>query len=92
MKLYIFIRKDLPKGKACVASAHAALLAIINSSNYPQEWIMDGMPKIVLSVENEEELIKRTKNIVRDAGRTVVVSGEAVSGYLWGDNIEGKLL
>lgn len=81
------MRQDLklPKGKACAQSAHASVEAVLKSNSLKvKAWRRQGMPKIVLKVENEEQLVgyyQKAKDfglttvLVADAGRTVVIPG-----------------
>lgn len=58
MKQVILMRTDLgmKKGKMCAQAAHAAMeVARRISDNH--SWYFEGMPKIVLRINSEEELI-----------------------------------
>ncbi len=86
-KQVIIVRQDLqlPKGKLAAQCAHASVEAVLRSAKkIVEDWRDEGMPKIVLKVKNEKELIKyfqqaKEKKIVSvlitDAGRTVVAPG-----------------
>jgi peptidyl-tRNA hydrolase len=75
----------LPRGKLGAQVAHAAVGAFLLSAPAAQTaWLQAGMPKIVVWVANEAELLAlegRAKEaglvafLVRDAGRTVIASG-----------------
>ncbi len=75
----------LPRGKLGAQVAHAAVGAFLTASPEAQTaWLQAGMPKIVVWVANEAELLgleARAREaglatfLVRDAGRTVVASG-----------------
>ncbi|MBI2662800.1 peptidyl-tRNA hydrolase [Candidatus Woesearchaeota archaeon] len=84
LKQVILVRKDLqmPKGKLAAQCAHASVEAVLKSDQkVVQAWSKQGMPKIVLKVEDEKELLqyyqkaKDTKlaaSLIIDAGRTVL--------------------
>jgi peptidyl-tRNA hydrolase len=75
----------LPRGKLAVQIAHASVGAFIEAeASARQAWLKQGMPKIVLKVDQEAELISlyesaRSRNIparlITDAGRTVIPAG-----------------
>lgn len=85
IKQVILVRRDLkmPKGKMAAQVGHGcvdcALLAKKNKNQIFNEWYESGMKKVVLYVENLDEMIK-FKNIfdreniinsmIKDAGRT----------------------
>ena len=87
MKQAILIRQDLklPKGKACVQSAHASVEATLRADEeIVSKWRSTGMAKIVLKVQDQKELIKyfqqaKDNNIptslITDAGKTVIAPG-----------------
>mgnify|MGYP006308352799 CR=1 FL=1 len=87
MKQVIVIRKDLdlPKGKMAVQVAHASVKAVRNSrEDTVQRWEDEGMKKVVVYVNDKDELFKiqndarrngLVSSVVRDAGKTVVDSG-----------------
>ncbi len=87
MKQAILVRGDLklPKGKLSVQCSHAAVQAVLNSSKSKvDEWIDEGMPKIVLKVKDLTELkkyfqISKSEKLkpvlIKDAGKTVVKPG-----------------
>ncbi len=87
MKQVIVVNEalKLPRGKLAAQVAHAAVGAFIEASEEAkQAWANSGMPKIVLKVEHEADLIKlydvaMSRNIparlIRDAGRTVIPEG-----------------
>ena len=75
----------LPKGKLAAQVAHAAVGAFVEAHVEAQEaWLQDGMPKVVVEVPGEDDLLwlleaARRRGIpatlVQDAGRTVVPAG-----------------
>ena len=87
MKQLIVVNEALrlPRGKLGAQVAHAAVGAFLAASPEAQTaWLQVGMPKIVVWVANEAELLgleARAREaglatfLVRDAGRTVVASG-----------------
>lgn len=87
LKQVIVVRQDLklPKGKMAAQVAHASVEAVLrSSSDKVNEWHSKGMKKIVLKVENEQEMLKLWQNskdlkmvasIITDAGKTVVAPG-----------------
>lgn len=101
-KQVILIRQDLklPKGKACAQSSHASVEAVLKSdSELVQKWRKSGMAKIVLKVENEEELIRYFQqakdnslitSLITDAGRTVIAPGTKTAVAI-GPDIEEKI-
>ena len=87
LKQVIVIRKDLNmrKGKMVAQGAHASVLATLQTFKKPnqkrifEQWFDEGMTKICVSVDSEEELValynkvssyKIPVSIVTDAGRT----------------------
>lgn len=91
-KMVIVVRSDLPmgKGKTAAQCAHAALeccYQIINNKKGQrmfQSWLLNGQPKIVVKIPNEEELLTLADKarraglitaIIKDAGRTEVKPG-----------------
>ncbi len=86
----IVIRKDvkMSTGKACAQAAHASIASFLKSherkwgSDY-QEWLDEGMQKIVVKVDTEKELLQlfeQVKNkfptaLITDAGHTQIASG-----------------
>ena len=87
MKQVIVVNEalKLPKGKLAAQVAHAAVAAFLVAREKTRKaWLKDGMPKVVLKVENEEELLRLETlalqqgipaQLIRDAGRTVVPEG-----------------
>ncbi len=87
LKQVILVRKDLklPKGKMAAQVAHAALDAALKAEkSIMQDWMHSGAGKIVLSVDNEKELIRffqlakdsnLPSSLITDAGHTVVEPG-----------------
>ncbi len=86
-KQVILVRQDLklPKGKLAGQSAHASVEATLKSdSKIVSAWRKQGMPKIVLKVKDEKELLlylQKAKDeelvtaLIADAGKTVVAPG-----------------
>ncbi|XP_037041717.1 peptidyl-tRNA hydrolase 2, mitochondrial [Bradysia coprophila] len=89
--MYLIVRTDLKMGKGKIASqcSHAAVLCKASGFQASQRrngsllknWMLCGQPKIVLKVDNLEELEKLGKQaeelgivaeVVRDAGRTQI--------------------
>lgn len=87
LKQVILVRQDLnlPKGKLAAQAAHASVEAVLKSEPATiKTWRKEGMPKIVLKVKDEKELISffqkakdqdLTASLITDAGRTVVEPG-----------------
>ena len=83
----IIIRKDLklPAGKAVSQGAHAAVECVLRSDkDKVKSWRDNGMPKIVLKVNDLKELQKYNQiakdnglvtALITDAGRTTVEPG-----------------
>jgi len=86
-KQVILARQDLqlPKGKLAAQAAHAAVEAVLESEQKKvKAWCDQGMPKIVLKVKDEKELLlyfQKAKDagikavLITDAGHTVVEPG-----------------
>jgi len=82
MKQVIIVIKGLKMdtGKTAAQSSHASVEATLKSEKEKvEEWKDEGMKKVVLKVESEEELLKLKKEaeklklvtaLVKDAGRT----------------------
>lgn len=82
MKQAILIRNDLkmPKGKLAVQTAHASVEAVFKSKqDKVEKWHSQGMPKIILKVEDIKELKQYQKlaksnylitALIKDAGKT----------------------
>lgn len=89
LKQVIIVRTDLKmeKGKIAAQCSHAAVEALEKTrkknKEIAEEWLFEGMPKIVLKAGSEKELLeifeKAKKTIpaalVIDAGRTQVEKG-----------------
>ncbi len=87
LKQVILVRNDLkmPKGKLAAQVAHGSVEAVMNSDQkLVQQWIKQGMKKIVLKVESLDELKKMLQNAkndglkvgwINDAGRTFLEPG-----------------
>ncbi|MBS3159770.1 peptidyl-tRNA hydrolase Pth2 [Candidatus Woesearchaeota archaeon] len=86
-KQVILVRQDLklPKGKLCSQVGHACVEALFRSDkNVIKEWRDQGMPKIVLKVKDEQELLKFNQKakdnrlvtaLIIDAGKTTLEPG-----------------
>ncbi|MFH0713229.1 MAG: peptidyl-tRNA hydrolase Pth2 [Candidatus Micrarchaeota archaeon] len=86
-KQAIIIRADLQMGKGKIASqaSHASLQAYLKTDEETRdEWENEGMKKITLKVNSENELIeifnaakkrKLSTALIRDAGHTQVEPG-----------------
>ncbi len=87
MKQVIVVNEalKLPRGKLSAQVAHASVSSLLVSKpKEQQEWLKAGMPKVVLSAENKEELLSIYQSansanlpaqIIKDAGKTVVSAG-----------------
>jgi len=109
LKQVILVRKDLdlPKGKLAAQCSHAAVEAVLKSTDKKvSTWRKEGMPKIVLKVKDEKELLlylQKAKDdglttaLITDAGRTVVAPGTKTCGAIGPDeeekidSVSGKL-
>jgi len=111
LKQVIVARQDLKMGKGKLAAqcCHASIEAFLKTQKkdpeIAEEWLGQGMPKIVLKAVSEKELLevfekaKRTipSALIRDAGRTQVEPGSITAVGLgpWSeqelDKITGKL-
>jgi len=99
-KQVILVRQDLnlPKGKLAAQCSHAAVEAVLKSdSKVVSAWRKQGMPKIVLKVKDEKELLlylQKAKDdglttaLITDAGRTVVAPGTKTCGAIGPDEEE----
>lgn len=75
----------LPKGKLAAQVAHASVAAFLEATETVQQsWLAEGMPKIVLKIEDEAALLELRAEaerrglplrLVEDAGHTVVAAG-----------------
>ena len=91
LKQVIIARNDLNLGKGKLAAqvAHASLLAALEmkekNNAWFEQWMQEGMKKIVLKVESQEELGKYFNEIkkefpaamIKDAGLTQLTPGTA---------------
>lgn len=87
MKQVIVVNESLvlPAGKLAAQVAHAAVGAFLRAHEQAQAtWLQAGMPKVVLAVGDEADLIALEDRAaegeipaaaILDAGRTVVASG-----------------
>ena len=75
----------LPRGKLAAQVAHASVAALLEAPvDARHAWLEDGMPKVVLRCESEQELraleaaAERAglpNALIEDAGHTVVAAG-----------------
>ena len=87
LKQAIIVRNDLkmPKGKLAAQVAHGSIEAVMHSDKkIVEKWAKQGMKKVVLKVENLNELmdiLRNAKNeglkvgLINDAGRTFLAPG-----------------
>lgn len=87
LKQVILVRKDLKltKGKMSAQVAHASVGAVLKSDKtLVTSWDKQGMPKIVLAVENKTELLAYKRKaeaaglvtaLITDAGHTHLEPG-----------------
>jgi PTH2 family peptidyl-tRNA hydrolase len=87
MKQAILIRTDLKmdKGKMCSQAAHASIAAFLKTDrNIREEWVNEGMKKVVLKAAGEKEIkeyLKLAKKdklpcaLINDAGLTQIEPG-----------------
>ncbi|XP_073844257.1 peptidyl-tRNA hydrolase 2, mitochondrial [Musca autumnalis] len=106
-KLALVVRADIKmsKGKTAAQCAHAAVICVQDSSQSNNKrtrdvldsWLAMGQPKIVLKIENYEDLIKLQKEsldrgvtaaLVHDAGRTQLAAGTATVLGVGPDTVE----
>lgn len=86
MKQVIVVNEalKLPRGKLAAQVAHASVAALLEATaSARRRWIEEGMRKVVLRCESEEELLALESAaeraglpnaLIRDAGHTVVVA------------------
>jgi PTH2 family peptidyl-tRNA hydrolase len=87
MKQVILVNESLklPRGKLAAQVAHASVASLLSAKRESQQtWVGNGMPKVVLAVDTELELLRfydRAREadlpaqVIRDAGKTVVEAG-----------------
>ncbi len=89
LKQAIVLRTDLGmrKGKMCAQASHASLEAFLKTqkkdSFIADHWLREGMPKIVLKIGGEKEIIELFESakksvpsaLIKDAGKTQVEPG-----------------
>src|SRR5713101_5642952 len=76
---------NLPRGKLAAQVAHGAIGAFLSARADAQaDWLRVGMPKIVVGVPNETELLSLRQEaeragvpsfLVQDAGKTILLPG-----------------
>jgi PTH2 family peptidyl-tRNA hydrolase len=101
-KQVIVVRKDLKlsPGKLAVQVAHASLDAYRKAgASLRSEWEQEGAKKVVVKVENQEELLKAFSmakearlpcSLIKDAGRTELPPG-TITAVAIGPSEEGKI-
>jgi peptidyl-tRNA hydrolase len=90
MKQVIIVNEALrlPRGKLAAQVAHASVSALlaVRAHDDLRQWLEEGMPKVVLRVDDETQLLELERqaiaaalpaDLIRDAGRTVVAPGTA---------------
>ncbi|PIT84572.1 aminoacyl-tRNA hydrolase [Candidatus Micrarchaeota archaeon CG10_big_fil_rev_8_21_14_0_10_45_29] len=90
LKQVIVIRSDLGMGKGKIAAqaSHASIDAFLDARRQnekeAQKWKKEGMPKSVLKVESEKELVRIFQaakdaslpcSLIHDAGKTQIAAG-----------------
>lgn len=87
MKQIIVVNESLklPRGKLAAQVAHASVAALLEATADARRcWVEEGMPKVVLRCESEEDLLALEaaaesgglpNALIRDAGHTVVAAG-----------------
>jgi peptidyl-tRNA hydrolase len=87
MKQVIVVNEALrlPRGKLAAQVAHAAVDAYVRAPRDVQRrWLKEGMPKVVLRCETEDDLLELhaaataaglPTSLIRDAGHTVLEPG-----------------
>jgi peptidyl-tRNA hydrolase len=87
MKQVIVVNEALkmPRGKLAAQVAHAAVDAFLDAKRESQQqWLAEGMPKVVLQCDSEtqlNELADRARraglpaSVIADAGHTVLAAG-----------------
>jgi peptidyl-tRNA hydrolase len=87
MKQIIVVNESLklPRGKLAAQVAHASVAALLEAPTAARRaWLEEGMPKVVLRCESEQELLELEaaaeradlpNALIRDAGHTVVAAG-----------------
>ncbi len=109
LKQVIIVRADLklPKGKMSAQVAHASLEAALKTDKkILEEWRRNGAKKVVLKVDDEDEILRMKKQaegmklraaLIRDSGKTVLEKGTITCLGIGPDNeekldkISGKL-
>jgi peptidyl-tRNA hydrolase, PTH2 family len=101
-KQVIIVRNDLklPKGKLSAQVAHASVESVLKTDKeIVTKWRLNGQMKIVLKVENLNELIKYFNqakdnnlscSLITDAGKTVIAPGTKTCVGI-GPDIEEKI-
>jgi len=97
-KQVIIVRNDLklPKGKLAAQAAHASVEAVLRSNESDIKiWRQSGQAKIVVKVDNLEELYRTIQSAkdfglvtstITDAGKTVIAPGTVTCGAIGPDD------
>ena len=68
----------LPRGKLAAQVAHASVAALLEATaDARRRWLEEGMPKVVLRCESEEELLALGFRVVP----VTMINGHAVPGW-----------
>ena len=101
-KQVILVRQDLnlPKGKMSAQVAHAAVEAVMRTSQSKvNAWLHQGQKKVILKVKDEAEMLeyvnkakaeKLVATVITDAGHTVVEPGTKTCAGI-GPDVEEKI-
>ena len=99
-KQAIIVRNDLklPKGKLSAQVAHASVESVLKTDkDIVSKWRLNGQMKIVLKVDNKDDLIKYFNlakdnnlscSLITDAGKTVIAPGTMTCCGIGPDNEE----
>lgn len=83
MKQVILVRKDLhmPPGKLAAQCCHASVETVLKSDrDLVDEWKREGMTKIVLGVNNQEDLTSHLR-MAKQAGLVCVLIKDAARTF-----------
>lgn len=87
MKQVVIVNESLklPRGKLAAQVAHASVAGFLAARPRDrQAWLEEGMPKVVLAVSDELEVIQQYQRalaanlpaqLIKDAGKTVITAG-----------------
>ncbi len=86
--LVVNMELQMDKGKMAAQVAHASIAAYLKAQqskykNWSEDWLQEGMKKIVVKVHNEKELLELFEQVkkhfpaalIADAGHTQVAPG-----------------